>query len=179
MNWTNLRALRTATLVRRTCLSTLFLSGILQGLSKMASASEHNFYQTKPAPIGIEVFGIDLKKDTPQEIIDHIKSDVHKHRVMIFRDQGEITGKRHVEISGWFGKLESTFYKHHKSPHPDVFRVSNDEDEGCRGVGRTGWHIDGSFQPAPFPYSLYHMAHVPQEGDTGASTYSLDLPYSH
>jgi alpha-ketoglutarate-dependent taurine dioxygenase len=29
-----------------------------------------------------------------------------------------------------------------------------------------GWHIDGSFQPAPFPYSLYHMVSVPLKGDT-------------
>ena len=36
-------------------------------------------------------------------------------------------------------------YAHaHRSPHPDVFRVSNDEREGCTGVGRTGWHIDGA-----------------------------------
>ena len=34
------------------------------------------------------------------------------------------------------------------------------------GVGRTGWHIDGSFQPAPFAYSLYHMVSVPLKGDT-------------
>ena len=33
-------------------------------------------------------------------------------------------------------------------------------------VGPTGWHIDGSFQPAPFAYSLYHMVSVPLKGDT-------------
>jgi alpha-ketoglutarate-dependent taurine dioxygenase len=33
-------------------------------------------------------------------------------------------------------------------------------------VGHTGWHIDGSFQPAPFAYSLYHMVSVPLKGDT-------------
>jgi len=32
-------------------------------------------------------------------------------------------------------------------------------------VGRTEWHIDGSFQPGPFPYSLYHMVCVPLKGD--------------
>ena len=26
------------------------------------------------------------------------------------------------------------FYKHLKSPHPDVFRVSNDPNEGCSGI---------------------------------------------
>jgi len=33
-------------------------------------------------------------------------------------------------------------------------------------VGHTAWHIDGSFQPPPFPYSLYHMVCVPLKGDT-------------
>jgi len=33
-------------------------------------------------------------------------------------------------------------------------------------VGRTAWHIDGSFQPSPFPYYLYHMVCVPLKGDT-------------
>jgi hypothetical protein len=52
----------------------------------------------------------------------------------VFKDQGIIGGPRHVEISSWFGELESTFYKHPKSPHPDVFRVSNDPNEGCTGM---------------------------------------------
>lgn len=33
-------------------------------------------------------------------------------------------------------------------------------------MGRSGWHIDGTFQPAPFSYSLYHMESVPKEGHT-------------
>ncbi|PNF26302.1 hypothetical protein B7P43_G02664, partial [Cryptotermes secundus] len=98
--------------------------------------------------------------------IEQIKKDVAVHRLLVFRDQGIVSGQRHVEISRWFGELESTFFKHPKSPHPDVFRVSNDRNEGCTGVGRTGWHIDGSFQPAPFAYSLYHMVSIPQKGDT-------------
>ena len=85
---------------------------------------------------------------------------------MVFKNQGKITGDRHVEISKWFGELESTFYKHPRSPHPDVFRVSNNENEGCTGVGRTGWHIDGSFQKSPFAYSLYYMESVPKDGPT-------------
>lgn len=104
----------------------------------------------------------------------------HRHRLLIFRDQGVVSGDRHVEISNWFGPCESTFYKvrrhlrlppvgsthaaavcssqrchavlnrqqsdctatlpppptlrqHPRSPHPDVFRVSNDRLEGCTG----------------------------------------------
>lgn len=82
-------------------------------------------------------------------VIKQIQEDVTKHRMLIFKDQGVISGDRHVEISRWFGELESTFYKHAKSPHPDVFRVSNDKNEGCTGkfvykysrnlIIQTGW----------------------------------------
>lgn len=56
-----------------------------------------------------------------------------EHRILVFKDQGIIGGQRQVDISKWFGELESTFYKHPKSPHPDVFRVSNVQSEGCTG----------------------------------------------
>jgi alpha-ketoglutarate-dependent taurine dioxygenase len=48
-----------------------------------------------------------------------------------------------------------------------VFRVSNDPAEGCTGVGRTGWHVDGSFCAAPFALALYHIVAVaPAAGAT-------------
>lgn len=91
---------------------------------------------------------------------------IFRHRLVLFRNQGEISGDRHVQISQWFGPLESTFYKHPRSPHPDVFRVSNDPEEGCTNVGRTGWHVDGSFQVSPFSHSLYHMVSASKGGST-------------
>ncbi|XP_014665311.1 PREDICTED: pentalenolactone F synthase-like isoform X2 [Priapulus caudatus] len=121
-------------------------------------------YSLEPLKLGAVARGLNLKDNVSPEVIAQIKQDVTKHHILIFKDQGVISGDRHVEISQWFGELESTFYKHPKSPHPDVFRVSNDKTEGCTGVGRTGWHIDGSFQPAPFAYALYHMVSVPQNG---------------
>ncbi|KAJ9580414.1 hypothetical protein L9F63_003938 [Diploptera punctata] len=137
----------------------------MESLSKVAS-NMSKFYRLNPIKLGCEVRGIDLKTENRPEVIEEIKKDVTAHRILVFKDQGIISGNRHVEISCWFGELESTFYKHPKSPHPDVFRVSNDSREGCTGVGRTGWHIDGSFQPAPFAYSLYHMVTVPKQGNT-------------
>ena len=125
-------------------------------------------YTTSPLPVfGVEVRGINLKQSIPPEVVLKIKEDVTHHRLMVFRDQGLIDGERQVEISQWFGELDSVFYKHPKSPHPDVFRVSNNSEEGCIGVGRTGWHIDGTFRECPYSHSLYHIHSVPKEGDTG------------
>lgn len=128
--------------------------------------SSHCFYKLTPVKLGCEVRGLDLQKDVPKEVIAAIKDDVTKHRILIFKDQGVISGERQVEIAKWFGEPESTFYKHPRSPHPDVFRVSNNRAEGCTNVGRTGWHIDGSFQEAPFGYAIYHMVSVPTVGPT-------------
>ena len=133
----------------------------------MASTARHNFYQLSALKLGAEVIGISLQEDVPQQVIDQIRRDVHTNCILVFRNQGVISGKRQVEISRWFGELDSTFYRHPRSPDPDVFRVSNDSNEGCTQVGRTGWHIDGSFQPAPFAYSIYHIVSVPDKGNTG------------
>lgn len=113
------------------------------------------------------VTDVNLSDAVSDDVIEKIKKDVHEHVLLIFKNQGIVSGERHVEISKWFGDLESTFYKHPRSPHPDVFRVSNNEEEGCTNVGRTGWHIDGSFMTEPFKFSLYHMVAVPKSGDTG------------
>ena len=116
---------------------------------------------------GINVHGFDLHHDNVSvQDKEKIIELVNKYRLVVFRNQGVLSGDKQVEISTWFGELESTFYKHPCSPHPDVFRVSNDPAHGCTGVGRTGWHVDGSFQPTPFAYSTYHIIECPQRGAT-------------
>ena len=124
-------------------------------------------YELSPTKLGATVHGIDLNQNVDIETIEKIKKDVLKHRILIFKNQGSVSGARHLQISKWFGEIDSTFYQHEKSPDKDVFRVSNDHEEGCTNVGRTGWHIDGSFQKAPFNYSLYHIVNVPSKGNTG------------
>lgn len=37
---------------------------------------------------------------------------------------------------------------------------------GHAGVGRTGWHIDGSFMAKPFAYSTYHIVSCPSQAGT-------------
>merc|ERR1712216_582611 len=38
--------------------------------------------------------------------------------------------------------------------------------EGCTGAGRTGWHIDGTFQEKPFKYQTMHFHSVCEGGET-------------
>ena len=117
---------------------------------------------------GAKVTGIDLKTFDLKTagFAEALKEDIKKYRLVVFKDQGKVSGDRQVEISELLGRLESTFYKHPQSPHPDVFRVSNDGSEGCTNVGRTGWHVDGTFQPIPFLYQTMHFHSVCSGGAT-------------
>lgn len=140
------------------------------------SSGEPSYNLLPLSVVGAEVWGIDLGRDVPPDVVESIKRDVYQHRVLIFKSQGVISGDRQVEISKWFGTLESTFFKHSRSPHPDVFRVSNVRSEGCTNVGRTGWHIDGSFMHEPFSHSIYHIVSVPKSGNTGKLLLWESLP---
>lgn len=129
-----------------------------------------DFYTVTPLTphfVGV-VRDFSLAGDEPlsKELVQRIKDDMVKYRVLVFKGQGNLSGKRQVQISKQFGTIESTFYKHPKSPHPDIFRVSNDENEGCTNVGRTGWHIDGTFQARPFKYQTMHFHSVCDGGQT-------------
>lgn len=95
-----------------------------------------------------------------------LKADLTRYRVLVFRGQGKLSADVQLGVSKWWGTLHSTFYKHEKSPHPDVFRVSNDASEGCTRVGRSGWHIDGTFLPKPFKLQTMHFWSCNKGGST-------------
>lgn len=117
---------------------------------------------------GACVHGLNLQDPQPDEVVTKLRDLLLEHRLLLFK-QGParlLSGERQVEISKWFGQLDSTFYRHPRSPHPDVFRVSNDEAEGCTRVGRSGWHIDGSFQATPFKVQTMHFLSVVDGGAT-------------
>ena len=126
-------------------------------------------YSIRPiAPhFGVECLDFDLRTVNLQDknFIRQLKEDLIQHRFVLFRNQ-HLTGQRQVEISNVLGRVESTFYKHPKSPHPDIFRVSNSEEEGCTNVGRSGWHIDGTFQRTPFLYQTMYFPSTSEGGDT-------------
>lgn len=116
---------------------------------------------------GVEALGIDLGDAdlTDEALVSQLKRDLVDHRAILFRRQS-LSGQRQVDISNALGAVESTFYRHPRSPHPDVFRVSNDEAEGCTRVGRSGWHVDGTFQMMPFKYQTMYFPSVAEGGDT-------------
>ena len=71
--------------------------------------SQHRPYQLLPTKIGCEVFGIDLKQNVTEDLVQQIIQDVKEHRILIFRGQGLVPPLRQLEISRWFGEIESTY----------------------------------------------------------------------
>jgi len=122
---------------------------------------------------GAEVVGVDMSQVdlTRTDFVRQLRADLVEHRVLLFRHQN-LSGQRQVDISNAFGTVESTFYQHPRSPHPDIFRVSNHCEEGCTHVGRSGWHVDGTFQPRPFVYQTMFFPSVMTEG---GDTYFIPL----
>ena len=161
------------------CFALLLSVARVSRLTVSASTETQNrqpdYYKVKPAVFGVEVFGIKLNDPVPQEAIDQIKKDVQKYRIMIFRDQGKVSGKRQAEIGKWFGELDTPFNRHPMSPDHDVLRLSNDGAEGVKGVGYKGLHIDGVNLPTPYSHALYHMYHVPKRANTGRSECDIIL----
>ena len=133
--------------------------------------------------VGAEVRGVQLADigSISKPLKEEIKQLVHKHRLLIFKNQGKVSGDKQVEISSWFGPLDGTvfdgdpLFAHPKCPHPSVHRISNDPEEGCTNAGRSGWHIDGSFVEEPFLYAFLHMLEVPKTGATGTNIYLFHL----
>ena len=134
-----------------------------------AGMSTASFYTLTPLSrhFGAEVHGLDLSKINllNPKFLDQLRDDIVQHRVLLFRKQ-ELTGQRQVDISNTLGTVASTFYKHPMSPHADIFRVSNNESEGCRNVGRSGYHVDGTFLLTPFTYQTMYFPSASEGGDT-------------
>lgn len=127
-------------------------------------------YQLRPMTkhFGAEVVGVDMSQvdlSDDGSFLRQLKKDLTNYRALLFRRQN-LSGQRQVDISNELGTVESTFFKHPKSPHPDIFRVSNLEEEGCTFVGRSGWHVDGTFQMRPFMYQTMFFPSVAEGGDT-------------
>jgi len=139
--------------------------------TRISSSMTNVFYQLEPLTRLFGAQGVSSDFDwatvdvSDPKLVRQIQQDLVQHRFLLFRNQ-RLTGKRQVAISNALGTIQSTFYKHPKSPHPDVFRVSNDESEGCTNVGRSGWHIDGTFQLQPFLYQCMYFEQAAVGGDT-------------
>lgn len=105
-----------------------------------------------------------------------LRQAVREHGLLLFRGQSDAsdagTGLSCDELVAFgkcFGRghLHSAHRVHPKVAHEDVFRVSNNPDEGCfeeGGVGTGGFHSDGFFLPNVYSNAVYQIVRAPTGG---------------
>jgi taurine dioxygenase len=120
-------------------------------------------------PIGAQVSGIDLTSDIspPREVLDALELEMARRGFLVFKNDQELGHEGFLRASCWWGgrELHSTHGMHPATPdgNPHIFRLSNDRRHGIPDVGPQ-WHNDGSFIPATFSHSGYHIIRPAEHG---------------
>lgn len=119
-------------------------------------------------PVGVEIYGIDLKGPAPPEdVIKAIEAEMANRGFAVFKGQQDLNVDQLIKASVWWGgkQMYSTHGVHPATPdyNRDIFRLSNDRKHGILGVGPQ-WHNDGSFEAGTFSHVGYHIIRVPEKG---------------
>ena len=119
------------------------------------------------APLGAEVFGLDLTRPVPDAEFKRLHRAHLDHHVLVFRDQ-RITPQQQVDFSRRFGPLQIHVLRQFQlAEHPEVLIVSNIMENGQpTGLGDAGyyWHSDLSYKAQPSLGSMLHAQELPAEG---------------
>jgi len=137
--------------------------------SRAATIENHGGEITALTPIGAQVRGIDLSsEDTPPpEVVDALETEMAVRGFLVFKNDKELGVEDFLRASCLWGgrELHSTHGVHPETPggNRHIFRLSNDERHGIPDVGPQ-WHNDGSFLPATFSHSGYHIIRPAENG---------------
>ncbi|MEM7552212.1 MAG: TauD/TfdA family dioxygenase [Bacteroidota bacterium] len=114
--------------------------------------------------LGAIITSLDLStKQYDGEVIKEIMDAYRTYQLLLFRDT-ILRPEEQIRFSQLFGKLETFPYRPTQiREHPEIFRLSTNEDEGYLNVGFY-WHQDGSFRNTPTATSIFHLVKVPHEG---------------
>lgn len=113
--------------------------------------------------IGVEVAGLDMSKPPTAVEVDTLQEALTECHVLVLRNHS-LDPASQVAFGRAFGRLE-TFAPHptQLAGHPEIFRVSNQPDDGYLDVGRN-WHVDNSNLPEPAALSMLFSVRIPAEG---------------
>ena len=120
-------------------------------------------------PIGAQVSGIDLSQPEaiPADVVAALEYEMARCGFLVFKNERQLEPGEFLRASCLFGgrELHSTHGVHPQTPggNPHIFRLSNDERHGIPDVGPQ-WHNDGSFLPATFSHSGYHIIRPAENG---------------
>ena len=122
-----------------------------------------------PKALGAEITGVRLSSSCDDELIAAIKSALHEHLVLVFRDQSLEPGEQ-VAFSERFGKLVVRVSGEFLHPeYPPILILSNRIIDG-KAEGATDayagshWHSDLTYAQKPSFGSMLHAIEVAKEG---------------
>jgi taurine dioxygenase len=122
--------------------------------------------------IGAEVRGVDLRDELEDSVIEEIRSALHAHKVIFFRDQ-EIGHAEQIAFARRFGRVTPA-HPHEEEPpegFPEILPIDSRRYERQLGRRRTSydssWHTDVTALVNP-PAASILRAHIlpPYGGDT-------------
>jgi taurine dioxygenase len=135
----------------------------------VSTIAEQSF-EVRPsgAPIGAELLGLDLARPLDAATFAAVNAAFERHSVVVFRDQ-RLTPEQQIAFSRRFGPLQVNVRSEFNKPgHPEIFIVSNVENDGkpigSRDAGRY-WHSDLCYLPQPSKASLLYALEVPTRAD--------------
>ena len=119
--------------------------------------------------LGAEITGIKLSSSCGDDLIRDIKSALHEHLVLVFRDQDLLPGEQ-VAFSERFGELVvrvSGQFLHPEFPPVLILsnRIINGKSEGATDAyAGSHWHSDLTYAERPSFGSMLHALEVADEG---------------
>jgi taurine dioxygenase len=119
------------------------------------------------APIGAEIFDIDLSKGLDEAAFNDALDALHQNEVIVFRGQ-KLTAEQQIAFSKRLGDLDvNVRSEFNKDGHPEVLVLSNIQKDGKPiGVVDAGryWHTDLCYLLRPARATLLHALEVPMNG---------------
>jgi taurine dioxygenase len=120
------------------------------------------------APLGAEIFGIDLSKGFDDDSFHATVEALHTHQVIVFRGQ-KLTADQQIAFSRRLGDLDvNVRSEFNKDGRPEVLILSNIQKDGKPiGVVDAGryWHTDLCYLPRPARATVLHALEVPMNGN--------------
>ncbi len=119
------------------------------------------------APVGAEVFGVDLSVPLAEEAFQACEAAFDRYSVLCFRGQS-LTPEALLAFSKRLGEIKvNAFDQHALEGFPEILKVSNLQDENGRALGYADagshWHSDMSYTAEPPRRTLLHALEVPHD----------------
>ena len=122
--------------------------------------------------LGVEIIGLNLKKDIDKNIIGQVSDLLSQFSVVVIRDQN-ITNDQHIHFSEYFGDLEVTKAGTNGSGSKLIILRNFDEDgnivpatdrQRLNNLANQEWHSDSSFKKIPSKLSILSAKMIPAKG---------------